>query len=57
MDRIVSLLFALVGTEENAMKWMFSYNTALEGRPVDLIADSQEDKVYSYLHFYVYGPY
>lgn len=58
IDDCNDLVFILVNNnEELATKWWFAYNTELEARPVDLIEQRQEDKIYSYLHYYVYGPY
>ena len=57
-DDIVDMLFGLVGDNVgNALKWLYGLNTALDGIPMELIQSGNADKVYSYLHFYYYGPY
>ena len=58
IDDIMDLLFPMLGdSEELSLKWMFSYNTKLEARPVDLVEQNRLIEVYQYLHYSVYGPY
>lgn len=54
MNTIIDLLFILVGTEDNAMKWMFGHNTFFGDSPVNMIAKGEQDKVLGYLEFHVY---
>lgn len=57
-DDIVDMLFAIVGNNTwHALQWLYGYNTALEGVPMEMIYAGKIDKVYSYLHFNCYGPY
>ncbi len=57
-DEIVDMLFALVGDNVlHALQWLYGYNTALNGIPMNLVNLGDIDKVYGYLHFNCYGPY
>lgn len=57
-DEIVDMLFSIVGDNVgNALKWLYGYNTALDGIPMQMIQSGNTDKVYSYLYFNAYGPY
>lgn len=57
-DEIVDMLFTIVGNSTwHALQWLYGYNTALKGIPMELINSGKVDEVYSYLHFNCYGPY
>jgi len=58
VDEIVDMLFAIAGDNVgNALKWLYGFNTALDGVPIEIIYSGGVDRVHSYLHFNAFGPY
>lgn len=51
------LLSYIIEDEDLQTKWINSQNTYFNMSPQKMIDEGNEDKVYAYLHFYVYGPY
>jgi len=62
VDDIIDLLYVLFDnpknkdySEKTALAWIFSYNTALNAKPVDLISQEKTQVVYHYLFNSAYG--
>lgn len=51
------LLSYIIEDEDLQTKWINSQNTYFNMSPQKMIDEGNKDKVYAYLHFYVYGPY